>query len=258
MKQKLILFKLSKFIPLILLLAAMQWAVDAGLISNLYIASPAQFAGELWTMFSSGMIFEHIWVTLQEFFVGFGASVLLGVVLGVLVATMPKLEDFTRPYFSGIMAIPKVALVPLLTIWFGISLLSKGVLIFLFSFFSVFYNTISGIKQVSTNHLKVARVFEANRLQITWKVLLPSALPTIFAGVRVAAGVGFVGAIFSEMLASKSGLGNLLTKAAQLYKTGELFAIILVVTLLSVLVIQLIDLIEKRFVLKWKYKNASK
>ena len=78
------------------------------------------------------------------------------------------------------------------------------------------------------------------------------------AGVRVAAAVGFVGAIFSEMLASKSGLGNLLTKAAQLYKTGDLFAIILVVTLLSVLVIHLIDLVEKRFVLRWKYKKSSK
>lgn len=258
MKQKSILFRISKAIPLIVLLIAMQLAVDTGLISDLYIASPSQFMTEMWRLFASGIIYEHIWVTLLEFFTGFGSSVLLGVVVGVLVATMPKLEDFTRPYFAGIMAIPKVSLMPLLTIWFGISLLSKGVLIFLFSFFSVFYNTISGIKQVSPNHLKVARVFETNRLQTTWKVLLPSALPTIFAGIRVAAGVGFVGAIFSEMLASKSGLGNLLTKAAQLYKTGELFAIILVVTLLSVLVIQLIDLIEKRFVLKWKYKNASK
>jgi len=257
-KQSSIWFRLSKLIPLIVLLALMQIAVDSGWINDLYLASPAQFAVQLWEMFSTGMIFEHIWVTLQEFLLGFASSVLLGVILGVLVATMPKLEQFTQPYFAAIMAIPKVALMPLLTIWFGISLLSKGILIFLFSFFSIFYNTISGIKQVSPGHLKVARVFEANKFQITWKVLLPSALPTIFAGVRVAAGVGFVGAIFSEMLASQNGLGNLLTKASQLYKTGDLFAIILVVTLLSVLVIQLIDLVEKRFVLKWKYKKASK
>lgn len=255
MKRSGLWFKISKFIPLVVLLTGMQIAVDTGAISSLYLASPTQFVTELWNLFADGTVYEHLWTTLEEFAAGFTASVLLGVGIGVLVATHPRLEEFLAPYFSALMAIPKVTLVPLLTIWFGITLLSKGILIFLFGFFSVFYNTVSGIKQVSSSHLKVARVFEANPFQVTWKVLLPSAMPTIFAGVRVAAATGFVGAIFSEMLASKNGLGNLLTKASQIYDTALLFALIVLVTLLSVLVIQVIDFIEKHVVLRWKYKS---
>jgi NitT/TauT family transport system permease protein len=230
----------------------MQVLVDTKTVSDLFLASPTQIGSALWDMIAGNTLFLNLWVTMQEFLIGFGASVLFGVILGVLVATKPTLEQFSTPYFSTLMSIPKVAIMPLFTIWFGIGLLSKSILIFVFSFFPVFYNTISGIKQTSENHLKVARVFEANRYQTMWNVLLPSALPTIFAGLKVAAATGLVGAIFSEMISSKNGLGNMLQQAAQLYKTGDLFAIIVVVTLLSVGIIKLLDFFEKRFVLKWK------
>jgi NitT/TauT family transport system permease protein len=243
---------IGQFALLAAILIAMQILVDQGIVNKLYLASPTQIASELWSLIANNILPEHLWVTLQEFFVGFGFSVVLGILLGIVVATNPTFERFSQPYFSTLMSIPKVAIMPLITIWFGIGLESKSILIFSFAFFPVFYNTISGIKQTSENHLKVARVFEANNLQVMWKVLLPSALPTIFAGLKVAAATGFVGAIFSEMLSSKSGLGNLLTKASQLYKTGELFAIILLVTALSVGIIKLIEVIEKKIVLKWK------
>jgi len=162
------------------------------------------------------------------------------------------MERFFRPFISMTMAIPKVALVPLLTIWFGIGFNSKAIMVFIFGVFSILHNTIAGVKQVSENHLKVARAFGATKLQIVTKVLLPSAMPTIFAGLRVAAATGFVGALFSEMLSSKEGLGNLLTKASQLYKTGQLFSIIIVVTLISVFIISAIDILEKKYFLKWK------
>lgn len=232
-------------------LLVIQLAVDTGRVSPLYLASPTQFIKSLKEMFFTGMIWRHIWVSMQEYLLGFGLAVLLGIVCGVVVAKNRLIDDFTRPFFAAVMSVPKVTLLPLFIIWFGIGLKSTVILVFLFCFFTIFYNTVSGIKQTPDKYLKVASVFEASQLQITMKVLLPAALPTIFAGIRVSASVGFVGTVFSEMHASRAGLGNLLKQASSLYKTDDVFAIIVVVTLLSVGMIKLVDLVEKHLV---KYK----
>lgn len=234
------------------ILALQEYAVSKGMVSNLYLAAPSQIIAELFELLKGYVLIKNLWITLLEFLGGFLASILLGVGFDIMLATVPPMEQFFRPFISMVMAIPKVALVPLLTIWFGIGFNSKAIMVFIFGVFSILHNTITGVKQVSENHLKVARAFGATKWQMITKVLLPSAMPTIFAGVRVAAATGFVGALFSEMLASKEGLGNLLIKASQLYKTGQLFAIIIVVTLMSTLIIWWIDILEKRYFLKWK------
>lgn len=244
----------GQIIVLIIILSWMEIMVDKGVVSNLYLASPYQIVTEFFTLMKGNALLQNLSVTLLEFLLGFAASILVGVGFGVVVATVPQVERFFKPYISAAMAIPKVAIIPLLTIWFGIGFNSKAIMVFIFSVFSILHNTITGVKQVSENHLKVARVFQASRMQVVAKVLLPSAMPTIFAGLRVAAATGLVGALFAEMLASKQGLGNLLTKTSQLYQTGQLFAVIVVVTLVSVLLIQFIDLLEKKYFLKWKTK----
>ncbi|MEI8190363.1 MAG: ABC transporter permease, partial [candidate division NC10 bacterium] len=204
---------------LVIGLTAAEWSVRTGLVGDLYVASPTQVLREFTGLLTGYALFRHLAVTLKEFAVGFAAACLLGMGIGVLLARVKSVETFARPYLSALMAVPKVVIVPLLTIWLGIGLVSKAALVFLFSFFPVLYNTMAGVKQTGENHLKVARVFGASRLQILTKVILPSAVPTLFAGLRVAAPAGLLGALFGEMLASKEGLGNVLTKAAQLYNT---------------------------------------
>ncbi|NPV53224.1 MAG: ABC transporter permease [Firmicutes bacterium] len=244
---------IGQLMLLSLILIVTEYVVDNNIVGDLYLAAPSQVAAGFIGLLNRSHLFRHLEVTLFEFLLGFASSAALGVSLGLLVARVAVVEKFTKPYLSGLMAIPKVAIIPLLTIWLGIGFFSKAILVFMFSFFPILYNTISGVKQTPDNYLKVARVFGATRLQVITKVILPSAMPTIFAGFRVAAASGLVGALFGEMLASKEGLGNLLTKASQLYNTGQLFAVISVVTVLSVLIIQVLDLLEKSVFLRWKY-----
>jgi NitT/TauT family transport system permease protein len=232
-------------------LAIMQFVVDKGIVSSLFLASPSQVVTEFFGLLKEGILFDNLGITLLEFFLGFILSIIVGVGLGIIIATVPAVEGFFKPFISITMAIPKVTLIPLLTIWLGIGINSKVIMVFIFAVFSILHNTIAGVKQTSENYLKVARVFEASRLQVVTKVLLPSSMPMIFAGFRVAAANGLVGALFSEMMASKAGLGNLLTKASQLYQTGQLFSIIIIVTLISVIIIQIIDILEKKYFLKW-------
>jgi ABC-type nitrate/sulfonate/bicarbonate transport system permease component len=232
-------------------LAVMQFVVDKGIVSSLFLASPLQIITEFIGLLKEDILFDNLVITLLEFFLGFILSIAAGVGLGIIIATVPTVERFFKPFISLTMAIPKVTLIPLLTIWFGIGINSKVLMVFIFAVFSILHNTIAGVKQTSENYLKVARVFEASRLQVVTKVLLPSSMPMIFAGFRVAAANGLVGALFAEMMASKAGLGNLLTKASQLYLTGQLFSIIIIVTLISVIIIQIIDILEKKYFLKW-------
>ena len=245
----------SQIIALGIVLIMQEYVVNKGIVSDLYLAPPSQIIVDFFGLLKGYVLLQNLWVTFLEFLVGFLSAIIFGVGFGIILATVPSVEGFFKPFISIAMAIPKVALVPLFTIWFGIGFKSKVIMVFIFCVFSILHNTIAGVKQTSENYLKVARVFEATKMQIVTKVLLPSSMPTIFAGLRVAAATGLVGALFAEMLASKLGLGNLLTKASQLYKTGELFAIIIVATLMSVLIIQGIDLLEKKYFLKWKTSN---
>ncbi|MFD0712967.1 ABC transporter permease [Paenibacillus sp. GCM10027626] len=237
---------------LLLFLGAVEYAVRAGIIGSLYLSEPTRVAGEIIALFTDGEIFRHLAVTLWEFAAGYTVAAVVGIGTGLFLVLVPRAESFFGPFLSALLAIPKVTIIPLLMLWLGIGLSHKIAIVFLFCFFTIAFNTITGVKQTAENHLKVARVFEASKFQTIVKVILPSAAPTIFAGLRVSAATGLVGALFGEMIASKDGLGNLLVKATSLYDTAKAFAIITVVTIVSVLIIALIDVLEKKVVLKWK------
>ncbi len=237
---------------LLVILGICEILVRTEAVSSLYLPAPSQVFRELFNLFGDGEIWKHLYVTLAEFVAGYGIAAIGGLAVGMAMVLIPWAERFFRPYLSALMAIPKVTIVPLLALWLGIGITHKISIVFLFCFFTITVNTMTGIKQTADNHLKVAKVFEATRYQTIMKVILPSAAPTIFAALRISAATGLVGALFGEMLASKDGLGNILVKATSLYNTAQAFAIVALVTVVSVLIISLIDLLERSVFLKWK------
>ncbi len=239
---------------IIILFAVMEYTVDKGIINGLFLASPSQMAKELVKMIHQNLFIKHTTATLGEFAVGYLLSVVLGILTGVLFVAFPKLNRFLSPFLSALMAIPKVAIFPLLIIWFGIGFTNKVVMIFLFCYFTIFVNTRSGAEQTSNNHLKVARIFRASKAQTIWMILLPSAIPTIFAGLKVTAATGITGVIFAEMQASQKGLGYLLKDASALYNTPRIFIVIIWVTIISVILVEVVNLIEKNLFMKWTKK----
>lgn len=241
-----------QIVILAVLLGFIEYVVQQGIVSGLYLASPSQVAGELADLVRKGLLFRHLSITLLEFVIGYGLAVFLGVATALFLVLTPHAEDVLKPFFSALMAIPKVTIIPLMILWLGIGLLNKSAIVFIFSFFPILFNTMTGIGQTDENHLKVARVLGASRLQNIRMVILPSAVPSIFSGMRVAAGTGLVGALFGEMLASKEGLGNLLVRATELYNTARSFAVIFVVTLVSVFIVLAIDILERKVFMKWK------
>lgn len=242
----------GQLILALVILGICEYIVDWGIVGSLYLSPPSQVVKELLSLLLEGDIFKNLYVTLAEFTIGYIISIFMGVGIGMFLVLVSRAEVFFSPFLSALMAVPKVTIIPLLMLWLGIGMVHKVAIVFMFCFFTIIFNTIAGIKQTAENHLKVARVFEATQFQIIMKVILPSAAPTIFAGLRVAAATGLVGALFGEMLASKEGLGNMLFKTTSLYNTAQAFALIAIVTVVSVLIIAFIDVLEKKVFLKWK------
>lgn len=237
---------------LALLLGAWEFFVRSGGVNPLYLPTPSAIVHALQTLLSGGELLHHTAITLAEFGVGYAAAVLAGIGGGLALALSPPLERFANPFIAALMSVPKVAIVPLLALWLGIGFGHKVVIVFLFSVFQIHYSTLAGVKQTRREHLRVARALGASTLQTVCKVLLPSAVPSVFAALRVSASVGLVGALFAEMLSSKAGLGNLLTRAGAALDTPATFALVVIVTALAVVMVTALDLIERVLFLRWR------
>ncbi len=245
----------SQLILLAVLLALDEILVRVGVINSLFLSSPSQIVEAAVKFVKDGTIWGDLFYTLAEFLLGFIVSAFLGILLGTLFFLKPRLHEILDPFIVAVFAIPKVAIMPLLIIWFGIGFGSKVIMVFLFSFFNIFFSTIDGMRQTNENHLKLMKIFRASKKDVIFKVLLPSAIPSIFTSLRVTCALGITGVIFSEMQASEKGLGNLLSKASALYQTPKIFTIIIIVTLISIFSVKIVNIFEKKVFMRWKYRK---
>ncbi|KQW79407.1 ABC transporter permease [Devosia sp. Root413D1] len=238
---------------LTVVLLAVQHAVDSGAVKSIYLASPTQVLAAFPKLVEEQNLLFHLYVTLSEAAVGVLIGGVLGVATGIYMGLFPRVNQFLNPFLVWAMAVPKVTIIPLLTLYLGIGYGHKVFIIFLFSYFLFVFNTIAGIRQVQESHVKVAKTLGASHRQIVWKVILPSAIPSIMAAVRIEAATCLVAALFAEMVASKAGLGNLLNKLTGIYDTAGTFALVILITTISLIIIFLVEWLEKRVLLKWKY-----
>ncbi|MCR4991360.1 MAG: ABC transporter permease [Lachnospiraceae bacterium] len=250
-RKKFTLINLLQWLTLAALLIFMQVEVKSGRISKVFLAAPTDIIEKGYKMTVDGTLLPHLWATVKEVLAGFGLSAAVGIGLGFIWVLFPKLEEYMNVFCSAIMAVPKTAILPLLILWFGIGFKSKIVLIFLFGVFTILYNTLTGAKQTRIEYLKVARVFEANRFQTVFKVMVPAALPSIFNGLKLSAATALTGVIFAEMQSAREGLGYLLTEAQNNLNTPRVFFVIILVTVISVLFVKLISTLEYSVCHKW-------
>ncbi|WP_296559848.1 ABC transporter permease [Pigmentiphaga sp.] len=235
------------------ILAAIQFLVDSGTVKPIYLASPTQVLEAFPRLVTQDGLLRHLLVTLSEALLGVAIAFVAGVSTGVAMGLLPAVHRFLNPFLVALMAVPKVAIIPLLTLYLGIGYAHKVFIVFLFGYFIFVFNTIAGIRQVQENHLKVARVLGATSAQRVFKVVLPSAIPSIMAAVRVEAVMCVVAALLAEIVASKAGIGNLLNRATGVYDTAAVFALVATITVFALLIIFAVDQLEKRVLLRWKH-----
>lgn len=197
-----------------------------------------------------GLFLSNALYTLQEIAIGFGAAVVVGVALGILIAAWPLLSRIVYPLLVSSQSIPKVALAPLLVIWFGFDMTPKILITFLIAFFPVIVDTAGGLASVDPELVRLARAMRGNAWRVFWKVQLPSALPQMFAGFKVAATLAVVGAVVGEFVGAESGLGWLLIQANGQADTSLAFAAILVMAIVGIALFQVVAVIE-RLAIPW-------
>ena len=211
---------------------------------------PSQVALALWRRFGSGLYLQHLWHTLLETMLGFIAGSALGLVLGTAVALSRPIEFFLYPYIVMFQSLPKVALAPLIVVWFGLGLTSKVINAALIAFFPLLVNTMVGLRSADEERVSLMRSLAASERQIFWMLRLPNSLPFVMAGLDVAMIFALIGAIVAEFVGAQKGLGMLIQSMNFNMDVSGQFSILLILSVLGLLLNRGVMMIRKR-VLFW-------
>ncbi|HWE22840.1 MAG TPA: ABC transporter permease [Myxococcales bacterium] len=231
-------------------LALWEAAVRALRVPAFVLPPPSEIGLALYRGAASGIYLRHLWITLTETLLGFALGSAVAFVLGTALAASRRVEYFLYPYIVMFQSMPKVALAPLVLVWFGLGLTSKVVSAALIAFFPLLVNTIVGLRSADEDRVDLMRSLAASELQIFRMLRLPSALPFIMAGLEVAMVFSLVGAIVAEFVGAEAGLGMLIqSRNFSMDVSGE-FAVLFILALLG-LVLNTILVSIRRRVLFW-------
>jgi NitT/TauT family transport system permease protein len=239
---------LGPTISIAVLLIAWEAAVHAFSLPEYLLPLPSAVAIEM--VAEAKYLAPHLAVTSLETILGFLLAVVVGIMLAVLIVASPVLEATIYPLLVGSQSIPKVAIAPLLIFWTGIGLLPKVLIAFLIAFFPIVIDTVVGLRSVEPEMLQLARSMGASQAKTYWKIRFPSALPNIFAGLKVGVTLAVVGAIVGEFIQADRGLGYTLLQANAMLNTKLSFAIVLLLSTLGVVLFLVVDWIE-RLTIPW-------
>ncbi len=214
------------------------WEFYGRSVNPILFTYPSAVAAAFGELVASGELQSYLGQSLQVLGFGLLLSIAAGIPAGVLIARFKTLELATDFYINALYSTPMVAFVPLIVLWFGFRVPAKVVIVFLFMVFPILINTQQGVKTVDRGLLEVARSFCSTEQQLWGDVILPSALPFIAAGLRLAIGRGLVGMVIAEFYTSIAGLGYLIVRYANAFETAKLFVPIVVLMVMGVLLIQ--------------------
>jgi ABC-type nitrate/sulfonate/bicarbonate transport system permease component len=239
----------------ILVLALWQLVASVSGIAESSLPKPTQVADALWT--DRSLLIDNAWVTIQEIALGFAAAIALGIALATAIHSSKLVERAVYPWLVISQMIPIVALAPIIVIWTGFDLRPKVIVIALVSFFPIAVNTIDGLRAADPKLLDLLRTLGAGRRQRFRIAQFPAALPFVFSGLKIAAALAVIGAVFAEWVGSSEGLGHLILILNNQTATAEMFATIAVLALIGVALFALVSAVE-RLMLPWYHDERRR
>jgi len=226
------------------------------LINPMFMSAPSFVFKAAFQMFASGEIFNDLYVSGIEFFWGYLLSVVVAVPVGIAIGWYKRFAYVCDPFVNAMNATPRIALLPLVIIWLGIGIISKVGIIFLGALFPLLINTRDGVKTTPHNLLTAARSFGASDWQIFKSVVLPSTVPFILTGLRLAVGRALIGVMVGELYAATAGIGFMITVAGATFQTDKVFVGVLIFAISGMTLTSVIDHYEHRFD-KWRPKVGA-
>lgn len=242
----------------ILVALLVGWELSSGtLFSPFFISSPSAVVTTLWEWIQSGRLFSHAAITIIEAVSGFTLGGLIGMTVGVVLGQSRLLAEILDPFIMVFYSLPKIALAPLFVLWFGVGIDMKIILTATVVFFLVFLNTYTGVRNVSRELIAILGLMGASRRDILVKVVLPSAVTWVFAGLRLSVPYALIGAIVGELIAANQGLGYLLADASGQFDTAGVFAALVAIVILAMLLNLTVKAFEKR-AMPWRQEQDQR
>jgi NitT/TauT family transport system permease protein len=209
-----------------------------------WISSPALIAERLWRLNTDGSLYVHTGVTVLQAFTGLTIGAVVGVAIGMLLGTLPRIAEAIDPFFMGLYSLPRIALAPLFIIWFGFGFFSKIVMVFSLVVVVFILNTMNGLREVDRDLIALMRTMCATRLYIFRKVQLPSLVPWVFAALRISIGLALIGSVLGELLGANRGLGWYIEQSGSRLDTTGVFAGLFVLMIVAVVINEIVKLVE--------------
>lgn len=231
------------------------WEIVGRGINPLLFAPPSAVAVQFAELWETGELAAAAKVTMQALFLGYALAVIVGVPFGIVMGAFPRFGDVLQPYLYAIFSTPRVVVVPLIVVWFGIGFQARLFLVFFWSMIAVSVNTAQGVRHARPDLVEVARSFRANRVQMARHVLIPGAVPFVVAGFRIGAERAIVGVIIGEMFLQIVGLGGVIQKGSEEFLPAKMLVAVVVIAVLGTTIVTLLDQLEKRFQ-NWKGETA--
>lgn len=226
----------------------------AGVLPSYMLPSPLQVVSAFVTDFP--LLMHHLWTTLWEAFAGLGIGILLGFLAASLMERCRGLYRALYPLLVITQTVPTVAIAPLLVLWMGYGAAPKITLVVLVTFFPIAVGLLDGFSEADPDAIRLMMAMGASHLQIFWHIKLPSSLSHFFAGLRISVSYAVVGAVISEWLGGFAGLGVYMTRVKKSYAYDKMFAVIFLITAISLLLMKAVDWIQKG-VMPWTRKNRN-
>ena len=213
------------------------------------IPRPLAVLNALWDgYYVRGTLWPHLWTTLAQTLLGFAIGGVVAVVLAAFVAEFEVIDWMIYPYIIALQSMPKVALAPLLIVWFGFGMSSKVVLVALICFFPMFVNSVTGFRSVPVELVDLYKAFSASRWRMFYEIKVPTALPSFFAGLQISVVFALLGAVVGEFIASQKGLGSVIQAASVSFNLPIVFACIISLSCIGALMNAVVRLLQRRIV----------
>jgi len=216
-------------------------------ISPLFFSGPSAIAKQFWISLTQGNLLADLAFSGKNFTIGFGIALVSGVVVGVIVGWYRRVRMIADPFLNALYAAPRIAMMPLIIIWFGIGMWSKVFIVFLSAFFPILVNTVAGIRNMDRDLLRAARSFCASDWQIFKTLAIPGSVPFILTGVRQGVAVGLIGVVVGEMLGSSEGIGFMVAYGGQTFQTDTLFVGFVIIAFAGIVLTSITERLERRF-----------
>ncbi len=232
----------------LVLLAVWQWAIDGLAVPDYILPRPSAVLSQLKTGYIDGVFWPHFFFTLGSTVTGYLVGCTLAIVIGAVLAESKLFEKCVYPFIIALQSMPKVALAPLIIVWFGYGQMSKVVMVALMCFFPLFVNTVIGIRQADPRLLEMMRAFAVPPMQVFLRVKLFAAAGHIFAGLQISVVLALIGAVVGEFVASSSGIGWLIQAAVANLDTAQMFAALFSLIVIGLTGTRLVQWAHRRFV----------